>query len=114
MEQVTKGLKQEFPEMQGFPQSNLFNTKMFYLFYGVSIPRNRELMRVYRDLELVEQLGSGVPRILESYGKECFHFMENFTRMTFPASEEVITQGRLVDGLVESQRKIVELINVNP
>ena len=114
MEQVTKGLKQEFPEMQGFPQSNLFNTKMFYLFYGVSIPRNRELMRVYRDLELVEQLGSGVPRILESYGKECFHFMENFTRMTFPASEEVITQGRLVDGLVESQRKIVELINVSP
>ncbi|WP_354004809.1 ATP-binding protein [Olivibacter sp. 47] len=35
-------------------------------FDGVSIPRNRELMRVYRDLELVEQLGSGVPKILES------------------------------------------------
>lgn len=44
-------------------------------------------MRVYRDLELVEQLGSGVPRILESYGRECFRFMENFTRMTFPSSE---------------------------
>lgn len=61
-------------------------------FDGVSIPRNRELMRVYRDLELVEQLGSGVPRILESYGKECFRFMGNFIRMTFPASEEVIPQ----------------------
>ena len=58
-------------------------------FDGVSIPRNRELMRVYRDLELVEQLGSGVPRILESYGKECFRFMANFTRMTFPASEPI-------------------------
>jgi len=77
-------------------------------FEGVSIPRNRELMRVYRDLELVEQLGSGVPRILASYGKECFQFMENFTRMTFPASEERVARGRLVDGLVdglvESQR----------
>lgn len=67
-------------------------------------------MRVYRDLELVEQLGSGVPRILESYGKECFRFMGNFIRMTFPASEEVLPQG----GLVESQRKIVELVRANP
>jgi len=71
-------------------------------------------MRVYRDLELVEQLGSGVPRILESYGKECFRFMENFTRMTFPASEVVAAQGGLVDGLVDSQKKIVELIRANP
>ena len=87
-------------------------------FEGVSIPRNRELMRVYRDLELVEQLGSGVPRILASYGKECFQFMENFTRMTFPASEERVARGRLVDGLVDglvgSQRKIVNLIRGNP
>ena len=91
-------------------------------FDGVSIPRNRELMRVYRDLELVEQLGSGVPRILESYGKECFRFMGNFIRMTFPVSKELIHQSGvvdrlvdgLVDGLVESQRKIVELIKANP
>src|SRR5690606_40413239 len=83
-------------------------------FDGVSIPRNREVMRVYRDLELVEQLGSGVPRILESYGRECFRFMDNFIRMTFPASEEVVPQSGLVDGLVESQRKIVELVKANP
>ena len=91
-------------------------------FDGVSIPRNRELMRVYRDLELVEQLGSGVPRILESYGRECFRFMDNFIRMTFPTSEEVIPHSGLADGLadglayglVESQRKIVELVKTNP
>ena len=83
-------------------------------FEGVSISRNRELMRVYRDLELVEQLGSGVPRILDSYGKDCFRFMENFIRMTFPASKEVVARRGLVDGLVESQRKIVDLIKSNP
>jgi len=49
-------------------------------------------MRVYKDLELVEQLGSGVPRILQNYGKECFRFMDNFTRMTFPSSEKVTEQ----------------------
>ncbi len=32
-------------------------------FEGYSVPRNKELMRVFKDLNLVEQLGSGVPRI---------------------------------------------------
>ena len=42
-------------------------------------------MRVFRNVELVEHLGSGIPRILQSYGKECFKFSDNFLRMTFPA-----------------------------
>lgn len=42
-------------------------------FEGFSVPRNKELMRVYKDLDLVEHLGSGVPRILESYLKEYFN-----------------------------------------
>ena len=58
-------------------------------FEGFSIPRNKELMRIYKDLDLVEQLGSGIPRILESYSKDSFRFSENFLRMVFPASEEV-------------------------
>lgn len=48
-----------------------------------------ELMRVYKDLEMVEQLGSGIPRILETYGRECFLFSENFLRMVFPAIVKV-------------------------
>ncbi|MGL5014808.1 MAG: Fic family protein [Bacteroidales bacterium] len=42
------------------------------------------------DLELVESLGSGVPRIVRAYGKDCFKFMDNFTRMIFPVNPEVI------------------------
>ncbi len=49
-------------------------------FNGISIPRNKELMRIYRDVELVESLGSGIPRILRAYGEESF----NFIRITFP------------------------------
>jgi predicted HTH transcriptional regulator len=46
-------------------------------------------MRIYRDVELVEQLGSGVPRILQAYGKSCFRFTQNFLRTTFPAAVPV-------------------------
>ena len=35
-------------------------------FEGYSVPRNKELMRVYKDLDMVEYLGSGVPRILQA------------------------------------------------
>lgn len=95
-------------------------------FEGVSIPRNKELMRVYKDLELVEHLGSGVPRILKSYGKECFRFLNYFTRMTFPIAKEAIEHEGLAKGLAkglvkglvkdltENQIKMLEMIEATP
>jgi predicted HTH transcriptional regulator len=56
-------------------------------FHGFSVPRNKELMRIFKDLGMVEQLGSGVPRILENYGRECFTFSDHFLRMSFPVHE---------------------------
>jgi len=41
-------------------------------------------MSVFKDLDMVVHLGSGIPRILESYDKEAFKFSDNFLRMTFP------------------------------
>jgi len=58
-------------------------------FEGFSVPRNKELMRIFKDLELVEQLGSGIPRILQHYGKESFSFSDNFLRMTLSTKEDV-------------------------
>ncbi|MEQ9290451.1 MAG: ATP-binding protein [Cyclobacteriaceae bacterium] len=55
-------------------------------FQGFSVPRTKELMRIYKDLELVEQLGSGIPRILEYYSRSSFSFSDNFIRMVFPKS----------------------------
>ena len=43
-------------------------------------------MRIYRDVELVESLGSGVPRILRAYGEDCFKFTDNFIRIILPIS----------------------------
>ena len=61
-------------------------------FNGISIPRNKELMRIYRDMELVESLGSGIPRILRAYGEDCFKFTDNFIRITLPISVQDGTQ----------------------
>lgn len=79
-------------------------------FEGFSIPRNKELMRIYKDLDLVEQLGSGIPRILESYSKDSFRFSDNFLRMVLPASEEVFAETTQVSKQVTTQ--VEELLKV--
>ena len=48
-----------------------------------SMPRNRELMRVFHDLDMVEQLGSGMRRILKSYDANAFSFTDHFMRISF-------------------------------
>ena len=35
-------------------------------------------MRIFKDLNMVEYLGSGIPRIFQGYGKECFRFTDIF------------------------------------
>jgi len=59
-------------------------------FAGYSIPRNKILMRVFKDLDIVEYLGSGMPRILRAYAKESFIFTGNFIRMVLPISLEAL------------------------
>jgi ATP-dependent DNA helicase RecG len=44
-------------------------------------------MRVFRDLDMVEQLGSGVPRILAHYPRSIYHFTPNFIRLVLPFAE---------------------------
>ena len=56
-------------------------------FMGYSVPQNKELMRVFRDLDMVEQLGSGVPRILAYYPRSIYRFTTNFIRLVLPFAE---------------------------
>jgi predicted HTH transcriptional regulator len=57
-------------------------------FGGCSVPRNKEIMRVFRDLEIVEHLGSGVPRILKAYGRDAFEIRDSYIRITFRFAPE--------------------------
>ena len=46
-------------------------------------------MRVdFKDLGIVEFLGSGLPRILQTYPREHFQFSANFLRIALPMSEK--------------------------
>ena len=81
-------------------------------FNGVSIPRNKELMRIFRDVEMVESLGSGMPRIMQVYGRECFTFMEHFIRFTVPFYKDVtdsVTDNvtdNVTEGNTDSQKHV--------
>ena len=89
-------------------------------FEGFSVPRNKEIMRIYKDLDLVEQLSSGIPRILESYPKESFKFSDNFLRMSFLINSEVtidVIEGGPIGGpigdLTERQIEVLNLLRGN-
>ena len=41
-------------------------------------------MRVFKDVGLVEQLGSGMSRILKAYPKDIFEVSEHFIKAVFP------------------------------
>ena len=72
-------------------------------FSGLSIPRNKELMRVFRDLDIVEHLGSGVPRILSSYDKSVFTIAESYIRVTFPFDKDFTYANTYANTYAESQ-----------
>jgi predicted HTH transcriptional regulator len=86
---------------------------------GYSAPRNKELMRVFKDLDLVEQLGSGIPRILEKYDESIFTFTDNFLKTTFTTNLSPNLKlgdklGNRLGDLNTTRQKIVKLMSDNP
>jgi predicted HTH transcriptional regulator len=62
--------------VEGMTREDFFNCR--------SMPRNRELMRIFKDVELVERLGSGMARILRAYDRSVFELTPSFLVVTFP------------------------------
>jgi len=91
-------------------------------FSGRSMIRNRELMRVYRDLDLVEQLGSGMKRILQVYPRDIFHFSENFMEVCFTFEEgyfqteknDTKESGKRQENVGKASGMILEACRENP
>lgn len=79
------------------PVFEIFSNRMEFTSYGgliqgqseedffscSSMPRNRELMRVFKDVGLVEQLGSGMSRILRFYKRDIFQISDHFIKVVF-------------------------------
>ena len=49
-------------------------------------------MRIYKDLELVEHLGSGLNRILEFYDKDSFLIKQNYMKNIFYKNENSLIE----------------------
>ena len=87
---------------------------------GVTAPRNKELIRVFKDVDLIENIGSGVLRILDVYDKSCFKFMEHFLRVSFKYKENPfeyddtakIKGSKLGGKLAVSEEEILKLCRV--
>ena len=77
-------------------------------FRGRSNPKNRELMRIFKDLGYVEEMGSGVHRILEKYPKSVFEFSQNYITVVFPFN---LPAG---ESKGESKGEILKALQENP
>ena len=75
----------------------------FYL--GESIPVNEKLSEIFLQLHISEKSGRGVPKIIETYGKEAFTFRENSIVVTIPF-ERISKVGNKVGNKVENKAKL--------
>lgn len=79
----------EITSMGGLPEGMTVDE----FFEGVSKPRNKVIMRIFKDLNMVEQLGSGVLRILEKYDRSIFKISDNYIKITFHYKDKTAING---------------------
>jgi len=82
---------------------------------GYSFPKHPELMRVFKDLDLVEQLGTGIIRILKAYDKNVYEFSDNFIKVNFKFKDYKMLENSLnkENNLTKNQELIIDYINEN-
>lgn len=110
------------------PVFEIFSDRMEFTSYGgliqgqsiddffscSSMPRNRELMRVFKDVGLVEQLGSGMSRILSAYDKIIFEISEHFIKVVFPCSWSNETESLASKKINGDEKKLLLLLEKEP
>ena len=73
-------------------------------------------MRIFRDVELVEQLGSGMRRMLDAYSPDIFRYTETFFHVVFRYPEEpfgAIAKGGPKTQKVVQNRVVQKLLRVD-
>ena len=80
-------------------------------FGGISSPRNKELMRVFRDVDMVEALGSGMKRIRKVYDESIFSFTTNFIRASIKFHSQRNIETTSFDDIVGSVNDDVDSVN---
>lgn len=86
-------------------------------FAGVSKPINKKLLRIFNDLDYIDQTGHGVPLIVKNYGKDAFYISEHTIIVTIPLNKELLENGDTFAENIElndAEIKILKLIENNP
>jgi ATP-dependent DNA helicase RecG len=73
-------------------------------YQGESIPVNDKLSEIFLQLHISEKSGRGVPKIIETYGKEVFSFRENSIVVTIPFNRIQATENRVTN--IDSRKKL--------
>lgn len=87
-------------------------------FQGKSVPVNKKLSDIFLQLHISERTGRGVPRIIDSYGKEAFEFLSDGIEVTIPFHRINITSPHNRQSkekeLPYNYEKVLKLIKENP
>ncbi|MBQ8142376.1 MAG: putative DNA binding domain-containing protein [Bacilli bacterium] len=83
-------------------------------FSGISHPVNVGLQKIMGQLDMVEQTGHGVPKIVAVYGRKAFEIADGHITVTIPFAYTPSFQQISTQGLTTSQKKVLEAIKNNP
>lgn len=93
----------------------LYNATKEDFYKGHSKPVHPELMRIFKDLDLVENMGTGIRKILRMYGKDIFEFSDNFIVVSFKYNGNEVSTNPIAETFEpnETQKYILKLIGEN-
>lgn len=84
----------------------------FYL--GESIPVNEKLSEIFLQLHISEKSGRGIPKIIETYGKDAIEFRENSIVVTIPFNWINVVGNKVGNKNNSSKEKIIKEMRNNP
>ena len=83
---------------------------------GISKPVNKRLLKIFGDLDYIDQTGHGIPLIVKNYGKDAFYISQNTIIVTIPLNKKLlenIENENVYKDLNESETKILNLLVSN-
>lgn len=92
-----------------------YNATKEDFYKGHSKPVHPELMRIFKDLDLVENMGTCIRKILRMYGKDIFEFSDNFIVVSFKYNGNEVSTNPVSETFEpnETQKYILKLIGEN-
>ena len=82
-------------------------------FAGVSKPINKKLLKIFSDLDYIDQTGHGIPLIVKNYGEEAFYISEHTIIVTIPLNKELLVDIKEKQALNKSEKEVLNLIKNN-